>query len=146
MDLSQDTFSLTQLAALTGTGKTRLRAMIEAGTLAATRAATGRQGWVVRREDALAANLQLRAEHMPGAVVTSVGVAGTPGVDAAMRNLLAEMLNPIETTLNRIEAQSAQLTTIVNHLHQRSAPVAQPRQVLKRICHALLKFVRRLLR
>lgn len=55
MEYSQ-TFSLTQLAEQTGKGKAGFRDMIETGRLVATREESGRRDWIVKLEDALAAN------------------------------------------------------------------------------------------
>ena len=88
------TFSLTELAALTGSGKARLRAMIEVGTLAATRAESGRREWIVRREDAVAANLRVPADVKLRSRMVIHRSGGADGVDAAMQELFAELCTP----------------------------------------------------
>jgi hypothetical protein len=111
MEHSQ-TFSLTQLAELTGKGKTGLRMMIETGQLVATREDSGRMRWIVQRDDALAANLPLPPADECGArrlaSASGMGSHGDPGLDSAMRRLLAEHLRPMEMQLERIESQISQ--------------------------------------
>jgi len=112
----QPTFSLTQLADVTGKGKAGLRDMIASGRLVATREESGRREWIVKREDALAANLRLPidTDHRPGPYVyDSTSLQGAPGVDAALRCLLVEMLSPIEARLARLESQSVLIASLL---------------------------------
>jgi hypothetical protein len=141
MDPSQDTYSLSELAVITGTGKARLRALIEAGKLSATRAEAARRPWIVRRDDALAAGLRFTVRDEVRRTATVRDPGGDFGVDAAMRSLLAEMLGPIETRLVRIESQNSEITALVDDLTG-SRTEAHPRQITQRMW-ALCEFLRR---
>ena len=139
------TFSLTELAALTGSGKARLRAMIEVGTLAATRAESGRREWIVRREDAVAANLRVPADVKLRSRMVIHRSSGSDGVDAAMQQLFAELLGPIELSLARIESENERLSKMVVGLTQNQSSRSRRRKQFKTIVGRLQEIAGRLL-
>jgi len=121
--------------------------MIENGELAATRAESGRREWTVRREDALTAGLRLPADDEPIVGTVLRGSISAVGVDAALRDLLEELLRPIESRLVRIESQTTRVSMTIDDLadSRRSRPHAW-RQILMRICGRFLDVTRRRLR
>ena len=145
MNASHTTYSLTQLAMLTGTGKANIRAMIEAGALPATRAESGRKGWIVRRDDAVAANLRFPSEDEQWQEVAGCKPGGASGIDAAMHDLIAKIVGPIEIRLVRIEGQNAQLIAMVDDLNNGRSTDARRRRRFRQICSELARIVRRLL-
>ena len=145
-DMEQpETFSLTQLAAITGSGKVGLRAMIEAGNLVATRAESGRREWIVRREDAVAANFPMPAagQLRSGAAIRKSGAAD--GIDAAMHGLLAELLDPIELHLARIESQSQRISAMVDDLTHNQGSCSRWWERFGKVGGRVLRTVRRTL-
>jgi hypothetical protein len=144
MDHSQS-FSLTQLAAVTGSGKAALRAMIEAGTLAATRAEAGRKEWVIRLDDALAADLQVPADAGVRGGTGTLRSGGADGIDAAMGDLFAELLGPIEQRLASIDAQNQRITALLGDLTDNQRPSMQRCQKFKTVGRQLWKLLQRVL-
>lgn len=139
-----ETYSLTQLAAFTGTGKAGLRAMIEAGTLAASRAESGRREWIVRREDALAAKLRMPADVETRGRMVIRKSGGADGIDGAMHELLAELLGPIELRLARIELQTDRVAAMANDLTRNQTGHSHAWDKFKKIGGRLLNGARKM--
>lgn len=94
----------------------------------------------------MTAGLRLSAVELPAARTVTLGSGSAAGVDAALRDLLTELLSPIEVRLVRIESEIAHLSSTVGVVVRNRRSLSQAwRQTLRPVRSRVRKRCRRLL-